>query len=299
VGLYTAEDNFASLLDADYTLHTSFPYTIITDEEGEISDVELEEIDPVVYMLNRGNPGFALDLGLIYHYDEQITLSASVLDLGFLRWRTDLYNIHATGDYALESIELDEEAFSPDILIDVLNDMLDSLDYSISQDPWTLMLPTQIFLAASYQYNDQLSFGLVNRNVIYRSKLHSSFTLSAQADLAERFMATLSWSYLNNSLKNVGAGVAYVGKGFQFHLVTDNLLGFFAPVYTDFYPFNTRTINLRTGFNLMLGCGKRNRERQQGSSYGRSPRGGDCSWTGKSANREKLMKKASRKQNRN
>jgi hypothetical protein len=67
----------------------------------------------------------------------------------------------------------------------------------------------------------------------------------------DRIEASLSWSYLNNSPLNLGAGLAYTGRGFQFYAVSDNYLGFFRP-------FDTRTINLRFGMNLMLACPKKN-----------------------------------------
>jgi hypothetical protein len=124
--------------------------------------------------------------------------------------------------------------------------------------------------------------------MLFRSKIHSSLTLSATADIADRFLTTLSWSYLNNNLRNIGAGLAYHGKGFQFHLVSDNILGFL-------YPFNTRSVNLRTGFSVMFGCPKNKREVLEGESYGAAPKGGDCSWTGHQKIRKKY-KKLKRKQ---
>ena len=55
-----------------------------------VSDITLEEINIAELLLNRGNPGAGLDLGIIYRHDERTTLAASLLDLGVVRWRTDL-----------------------------------------------------------------------------------------------------------------------------------------------------------------------------------------------------------------
>ncbi|MFH0758554.1 MAG: DUF5723 family protein [Bacteroidota bacterium] len=267
--LTTNDNNFGLVLETDYRLNTSFPYTLTLDADGNISGFELGEIDPVHYLLNRKNPGFSVDLGIIYRYSEKITLSASLLDLGIVRWRSTLNNIHGVGEYSYTGADLTAELISGAFIDEAIDSVMSSLEVSTTQDPYSYMLPTQLFLAGSYRYNEKISFGLVNRNVIYRAKVHSSFTLSAQADLTDRFLGTLSWSYLNNSIFNVGLGMAYHGKGFQVHAVTDNLIGFF-------YPFDTRTLNLRFGVNLMLGCPRNKKERLEEAAYSNLPKGGEC-----------------------
>jgi len=288
---FTSEENFALLMEGDYTLNNSFPMTITEDADGNINGIEVDEIDPVVYLLNRGNPGFGLDFGLIYRYNNEITLSASVLDLALVRWKTDLNNVHGEGEFAYTGTDFSLEITSREFLNEMLDSILNSIDVSTTQNPYTYFMPTQVFLAGSYRYSEKLSLGLVNRNVIYRSKLHSSFTVSAQTNLAERLLGTVSWSYLNNSLLNFGVGIAWHSKGIQFHAVTDNLLGFF-------YPFDTRTLNLRFGFNLLLGCPRNKRERMQEQSNGRLPGGGQCPYPEKPEKKAKKRRKAVRKMNR-
>jgi len=287
----TAEENFAVLLETDYRLNSSFPMTLTEDAEGNITGAELDEIDMARYLMNRGNMGFGLDFGLVYKYMEFITLSASVLDLGLIRWKTDLNNIHGIGDFEYTGTDLSTEIISNDFLNEMLDSIINTIDMTTTHEPYTYTLPTQIFLAGSYRYSEKIAIGLVNRNVIYKSKVHSSFTLSAQADLAEKFMGTVSWSYLNNSLLNLGIGIAYHGKGIQFHAVTDNLSGFF-------YPFDTRTLNLRVGFNLLLGCPRNKREKMQDQALGRLPGGGHCPYPEKPGKKSKERRKSVQKLNR-
>lgn len=288
---YTNEDNFALLLEGDYTLNSSFPMTITEDAEGNISGIEVDDINPVEYLLNRGNLGFGLDMGMIYRYSDEITLSASVLDLALIRWKTDLNNVQGEGEFEYSGTDLSIDITSRDFLNEMLDSILNTIDVNTSRNSYTYVMPTQVFLAGSYQYSERLSLGLVNRNVIYRSKLHSSFTLSAQTELIKKFTGVLSWSYLNNSLLNIGIGLAWHGKGIQFHAVTDNLAGFF-------YPFDTRTLNLRFGFNLMLGCPRNKKERMQEESFGRLPGGGHCPYPEKPEKKAKRRRKAVRRINR-
>jgi hypothetical protein len=98
-------------------------------------------------------------------------------------------------------------------------------------------------------------------------------------------MLAASWSYLNRTPYNIGAALAYTGRGFQFHVSSDNLIGFF-------YPFDTRTLHLRAGLNLMLGCGGKRKKSSVAETYGGLPAPADCSWAGRKRNREKRMEKA-------
>jgi len=284
-GLTTDENSFRLLLEGDYTLNSSFPLTISEDAEGNISDVTVNEINYYRMLINRGNPGFALDLGSIYRYNEKITLSASLLDLGLVRWKTDLNNVRAQGSFEYEGIDPGTEILSGAFVRQMRDSVIDAFEVTVTSLPYYSSLPVQLFLGGSYRLSEMIMLGAVNRNVFFRSKIHTSLTLSAHADLFDSFLAGLSWSLLNNSIWNIGAVIAFHGRGFQFHLVSDNLLGFF-------YPFDSRSINLRAGFNLMLGCPREREGKYESESYGPTPGGGDCSWTGKYKFRKKYRKKA-------
>jgi hypothetical protein len=287
----TREEDFGLRIEGDYTINGSFPVTIEKDADGDITGITVNDIDPLAYMMNRGNPGFALDLGVIYRYDDRITLSGSLLDLGFIRWKTDVNNVHGDGTFVYEGEELRGDLVSGTFVSEIRDSLIDAFDYTTTQEPYTWFHPTQLFLGGTYRFRDRICFGLVNRNVRYSSKIHSSLTLSAQADLADRILATASWSYLNNSVKNIGLGLAYHGKGIQFHAVTDNLLGFFNP-------FNTRTLNLRFGIDLMLGCPRNRQQELKEESYSGLPRGGYCPNARDPEKFEKKRKKAIRRLNR-
>ncbi len=291
MGMTTREDNFGLLMEGEYTINGAFPATITQDAEGNIDGIIVDEIDPYTYLMNRGNPGFALDLGAMYRFNDKITLSASLLDLGFVRWKTDLNNVEGEGTFTYNGADIESELVSSAFLTEMGDSLLNAFETTVTRDPFNSFFPTQLYLGGSYQWRENISFGVVNRNLILSSKLHSSVTLSARVDLLDRILATVSWSYLNNSLKNVGLGIAYHGKGFQLHAVSDNLLGFFTP-------FNTRTLNLRFGINLMLGCPRNKKEKLQEESWGKPTISGECPWAEDPSKTRKKRIRAARKRNR-
>lgn len=287
IGLHTDENNFDLLADGNYLLNASLPITVDLDGEGNITGITWNQINYAEFLLNRANPGIALDLGIIYRYDPKLTLSASLLDVGGLRWRTELNNISSEGTFVYDAIESNGDVISTDFLNQFLDTLQNALYVTVDQQAYSSLLPAQLLLGASYQLRENLSLGVVNRNLLLRSKIHSSITLSASTNLTRRLMGSLSWSYLNRSLKNLGGVLALQGEGFQFHLASDNILGFFQP-------FDTRTINFRLGFNVLFGCPRTKREEMESESYaGNSPMG-DCSWSSTQKVRKKRYKKATR-----
>lgn len=287
----TEETTFDLLLEGDYHMNSSFPLTLIQDEEGNVTGVDLEEIDPAAFLLNRGNPGFGIDLGVVYRPDERTVLSASLLDLGVVRWRRDLNKVRVDGQFEYRGVDSDGALVSFDFLEQMIDSLLNSMQTEVSRSPFFSPFPAQLFLGGTTRLSERLTVGLVNRNLIFRSKLHSSFTAIVQTELADRLFATASWSYLNNSLANVGAGLAYTGRGFQFHLVSDNLIGFF-------FPFDTRTLNLRVGMNLLLGCPGGKKKPLPGASYGPMPVPPNCGNGLFSGDRQRKLERAARRTSR-
>lgn len=288
-GLTTDATTFDLLLNGDYSLNSSFPMTI-SDSAGNVS-IDFPDPNSLDYMsllMNRRNIGIAFDFGVIYHYNEKITLSASMLDLGFIKWRSDVNNVNVTGTFNYTGAPPDTDFTSGNYFQQLLDSIREEFYPEFSQDPFISWLPAQIFLGGTYQLRENIYAGLTNRNVIFRHKIHSSFTLSGIADIADRLLATVSWSYLNNSVKNFGAGLALYGRGMQFHIVSDNLLGFFQP-------FDTRAINIRVGFNLMLGCPREREKKIPEQNYSSPPEGCDCSWAKIPEFRKQYRKEAAKR----
>jgi hypothetical protein len=284
MSLYTDPNTFNLEVQGDININSSFPITVNQDVDGNISGITMGEIDPLNFLMNGKNKGFALDLGWIHKYSEDLTFSASLLDLGFIRWQTDVTNIHLSGSFDYSGVGLGTGFEDTEYILDIRDSLVNSFDQTVTQENYYSWLPTQIFLGGMYQYRPKLGIGVVNRNVIYRNKLHSSLTLSANTTLWNKFSGSLSWSYLNNTYKNVGLALAWHGRGLQFHAVSDNVLGFFKPL-------DARNLNLRFGFGfgLMLGCPKNKKEELKMSNDYSPMNKGNCYWV------EDLQKKYKKK----
>lgn len=288
MSLYTDPTTYNLSFEGDVRLNSSLPLIVNQNPDGAITGVTAQDFDLIGTLFNSQNLGFAVDLGGIYQYDEYLTLSASMLDLGFIRWKTTPNNIQMKGSFEFSGTGMGSDFNSNGYIIDIRDSIFESFTQDITNDPYYSWLPLQIYIGGMYQYLPKLGIGAVNRNVIYRNKLHSSITLSANTTLWNKLSASLSWSYLNNTYKNVGLGLAWHGRGLQLHMVSDNVLGIFKPL-------DARNLNLRFGFSLLLGCPRNKKEAAKQNQYSPSAENANCSYFEKIEAKFKKRKKAIKK----
>jgi hypothetical protein len=247
ISLGTDAETFDLDIAGDVTLNSSFPLVLEQNSAGAITGADVPHPGYLSLLMNPRNPGIAADFGVVHKASDAFTLSASLLDLGAILWTGDLNNINAEVDFmyegVTEGIDFSAAAYFRDLSDSIAQDII----YNVTSDPYVSFLPAQLILGGSYRHNTHVSLGMVVRNMLVNRRITSSFTASVNANFLDRFQGSLSWSWLNNTSMNVGAGLAYTGRGVQVYAVSDNMLGFFSPL-------NTRTLNFRFGMNLMLGC---------------------------------------------
>jgi len=213
----------------------------------------LNNINLISLLMNPQNRGLAFDFGYINTYVPDFTFSLSLLDFGAILWRGDVNNIRTEANINFDginldpSILLDDNTSTDDITQNIVDSLLSDVHFAIANDSYLTFLPTKVFLGAQYHWKKNIDLGLVVRNHIYSRTIKSSATASVNFTLLNNINSSLSWTYVNRSIKNFGVGLAYIGKGFQFYAVTDNVYGFIRPV-------DTRYLNIRFGMNLMFGC---------------------------------------------
>lgn len=267
VTLNTDMETFDLSMQGEVVLNSSFPMVLELNDAGLIAGAVVEEPDYRAMLMNPRNVGLAFDVGVVYQYSDHLSFSASLLDAGLILWRDSVYNLSGEVDFSYSGVS-DEADFSlAGYYRDISDSIVERVFYNITEQPYVSLLPVQLILGGSYRWRKNVDLGLVLRNVPANRGSVSSLTASANMRIAEMFRASVSWSLLNNSFMNLGAGLAYTGLGVQFYAVTDNIAGLV-------FPLNTRTVNLRFGMNLMLGCPQNYyRTRQPKRSMVPCPRG--------------------------
>ncbi len=252
MSLFTDPDSYNPRLRSRFNMNFSMPVTLVKNEDGDIEEVishfDTDGYDPLDFIFNTRNTGFAADLGVTYNISRPVTLFASVTDLGFINWKEDVYNFSVDGDFEFDGINLSPLFNNDDS--DPLDNLLDSLkgifNLNDTQNSFNRRLPPRVYLGGSYELTPGLSLGLLSRSEIYNGRLDQAFTLSANSNIGRWLSASLSWSLMNNSYNNLGMGLALRGGGFQLYAMSDNL-------NTAFFPHRARSVNLWFGLNLVFG----------------------------------------------
>lgn len=274
LGITIDEGNaFTHTLHSDISLNVSAPITVITDSEGFVDSIRIKEVMDtdegiIDFILNSGNMGAAVDLGAVYNISDYFTLSASIVDLGFINWKQDVYNFVSKGTYNFEGIDASPEFDVNDNrdLGDVAEAMLDSIaDIFMpltQEEAYKTMLPAKVYLGGTFNVSEKLNLGFLSRSQIYKGKIQQAFTISANTNLGNALITSVSYTMSNNSYNNLGVGLSFRGGPFQFYFISDHIPVTFNKMQfkdngnvTSFpFPADLKRINIRFGLNIVFGC---------------------------------------------
>jgi len=250
----TSPDNGEYLdVTASGRVNISAPVDFNYNSKGEITAVNsLPNYTIGDYLKNFKNPGIAVDLGFAYRINKKTELSASVIDLGMIGWKTNVTRLTEHGNFLYRGINFADPANTPPV-ISLLSPLITQLSDSISATfrPDTLgtrfstLLPAKIYFGIDYQLNDIVNLSGLSRIRIINNRVHTSLTASANALLWERLSLSASYSIMESTYDNLGLGIGVKGGPFQIYAAADNLI-------SPFYPSKARNMNLRIGINFIF-----------------------------------------------
>ena len=189
--------------------------------------LELEQENGYIDNIDFGSFGFAgygvgIDLGASYRLLDNLTISASVLDLGFIKWgKENTYIAHANGDQRYDASNAQD--FVDDITSgEVLNfDMLEMQVEDGAAKSRTTNLTSTVVVGAEYALlNNWLVVGALYTGRFAKPKTLNELTFSANIRPKNYFNVAVSYSVLQGAGKTFGAAVKlgplFVGTDYMF-----------------------------------------------------------------------------------
>lgn len=258
----TDEENYNLYAEWGFQVNSSVPLNITKLPNGNVDGVELGEIDPVSYLLNRSNLGFAADFGFVYTEDKT-TWSGSVIDFGFVNWQSDTREFTNTGSFAFSGITLNDALDADNFIQNLRDSLTNQVKVKEKSKSYTSMLPTKVNIGATYSFHSKFNTGILLRTEFYPRRPVPSLTLSVNTQNTKKVFAGVSYSVMNGSFLNFGLGLGVRLGAFGLHVVSDNVVAFFTPQ-------NAHTANARFGIDFVFGC----REKRKGFKYS----GPGCNW---------------------
>ncbi len=251
--LRTGEDIWS--VDNDIVINATIPFVEFAYDEDGYVDFENTDFESGFennipnLILNPRNLGAGIDLGVQYKPFDWLEASASIVDLGFIRWGDSGYKIGSIAEYDFDGVEIDVD-FDPD---EWSEEFLDSLDGTFSkvtaeESFFTTGLPAKVFIGGAVYPHPKVSFGLLSRTEFYGGDIRQQFTFSANAQPLRMVSATVSYSIIDGYYKNLGFGLGLNAGPFNLYVLTDT-----GPSIL-FWPTEAKYANFKLGLNLAFGC---------------------------------------------
>ena len=247
---HSAQGNFACVLNFDEAINHINKYGF----EGFGDSVNLN-IDYSDIPQNLKNDGFALDLGGRYRINKWFEVSASVLDLGFIKWKTNprQYNVKervfSIMGYSYDDVVGGNDDISDFDYMDYLTGIADSLGRIFGSEllpsgSYTKMLNTKINIGGSFFLNENHRFNAIFNGNFVNGTFIPSGTISYTFTAGKWFDLVVGNTFRRNAILNPGVGVNFTAAIFQFYAVVNyaNTL-----IYID----KAKNLNFALGINFV------------------------------------------------
>ncbi len=238
----------------DYSLTATSTIGFRTAGLGFLTDSN-KKFDPLSYLTNWENKGFAIDLGGNYKLTDKISVSASLTDIGLINWKTDArryYNNKA--EFTWSGLDIMKYLTDTAASRNYASHLADSLQnvFGLKKDElaFSTKLVGNMYLGGQYKFNKWFNAGAVFHGQLFANHIYPSFTALGGVNLGKMMQISASYSILNSSYTNLGAAFALNLGPVQIYAAGDNVFGFTQMDYA-------KTLNARIGINIMTGYSKK------------------------------------------
>ena len=220
-------------------------------------------------LLKTLNKGFSVDLGTTFQFTEKASFGASLLNVGFINWKSFAQNYSINSNLSLDGVTLKNLDFKSN-LDSLINVQVDSIvqtyetefknGIDTTSNAYKTWLPAQLFLSANYQLTPKFRTTASVYTEFFNG-ISVGTVVGANYRFGRSFDLTASWWWLRKSSSNLGIGLVFKPWFGQIYLVMDNILPASFVKVSDpelginqvLLPYEIKNFNLRVGMNLVFG----------------------------------------------
>lgn len=242
-----ADNTYKTVISADYSVRAAGIDRIngmmdTTNPLSQLSPVEMVKkygTDPI-------GSGFAFDFGVNYKFNNRLSLSASVLDIGFINWKeASPYTKNAT--FTFEGFNTDDPDKIDSTMIANLQDSVSKIfSADTKSEPYKSYLHPKVYMGLNYNITNSTALGLI----LYGEFIPENFKSGVSASISQRVWRILdlklNYSMYGKEYTNIGFGMAMHLGPVVVYAASDNALGAFNWDKTHY-------TNFRTGLNINIG----------------------------------------------
>lgn len=271
---------YSSIYNVSSTNNSGYIYTIPSTqgvyEQMIYSDLQFntsgiakyddEDYDPNVVKditkraLLGGNLGLGFDAGLTYYPKKNIQLTASVIDLGFIKHTNEVESLTFKGTYKYEGVI--PKFSSGNSTVDNYEEFKDAVPLDTLYADYTTWRPTKFNSSIQFSFEEEVSEDCNCLNydpeTIYKSAVGAqlfvmstprtplvAFTTYYRRKIFNSLQMKATYTIDSYSYKNIGLGLSSMFGPVNFYILADNLLE-----YKDVTKANSMSFQL--GFNVIF-----------------------------------------------
>jgi outer membrane protein OmpA-like peptidoglycan-associated protein len=247
--IHTAESQIGLTTDAtDFSLTLDGKMNVNSSNSLYFSDNNTAQTDELINSaFNFKNLGFAIDAGGSYQLTPKIVLTASILDLGFIHWKSNIKNYESSSiNYTFKGVDLEDAIFNNENLGQNLEDTLNKIfNYQSNSTAYNAALHAKLYIGGSYLLNKYLTGNLTMYNSFFQSHYNFGIAAGLTFKVKKWFSANVNYSYIGRSAKNIGLGFNLHLGPVQFFLASDN-------IFSIYEPGAAKNIHVSTGLNIVI-----------------------------------------------
>jgi hypothetical protein len=208
----------------------------------------LSGISAQKYLMNSGNQGFGIDLGMKYKITPKFSASLSLIDLGKINWKNNLNskryidqfeisgsNVHQIQENGVETITKNSNNIS---FADSIPSLLNVVPINSFNSSFSTPMPATLYAGLNYQLSPAIKLNLTERFIRIKNLNHNSFSLTANFELSKRVTLNTGFAAIGNAYNNIPVALLFNPDFGQIYLGTDNLLSVLTPESSDFTGFS-------------------------------------------------------------
>lgn len=253
--------DFSTNFDIRYSCPSENTYT----EEGMLESISFESIyqNPVNTVLLNKNHGISFDFGMVYNTFQNTVISASIIDLGFIRWKSNTNTLHLEAKFHYNGIDIDKlnsENENTTLFADVLDSLSNLFSTENNEDAFYQFLPTKIYVGGTYELSETVDLGITTKTVIFNKRIYPQASFNLFYKPFNFVTLSTHTSLMNRQLGTFGWGMVVGKRGFQLYVQTDHIPIKYAFLKSNdssipmLIPYSSRTINVQFGMNIIWGC---------------------------------------------
>jgi hypothetical protein len=249
--LYTDPETYNLRLTTEFSMEMSMPLDVGTDENGRIDHIHShfrqDDYGRGNFLFGLRNPGIAFDAGGWFRISPVVTVFSSITDIGYISWRSDVYNFSIDADYIYQGIDL-SPLFDPGDGSDPVDNLLDTLKSFVNTATasYRRNLPPRLYVGGTYIHRSGLNVGLLSRFDLSGENGGKVITASLMKDINPWLTASFTYSFMNRYYNRPGFGLTVRRGNINLYFITDN-------VSSAIVPRKIRSMNMWFGCNLAFG----------------------------------------------